>query len=227
MNEADVSTPQVRASVVEQLPVDRGNSSSSSKQNSVSPTVEPDQAVLNISDTAADVRSYLDGKEIYLYEATTINGIHMALGQRIRDAVEHAPSRLREHTTILTKCVRTRLPKHNVQDVIVSVDIGPAREFARTLFPASTFDSDPNLAEMGDRTLQRACTTALKILFPSNIQHAIEESQLRAWERGQQLLHVTNCVTMDIRCEEPYLGTIHLRLGFLLSLPIIKALHRC
>ncbi|KAH6870217.1 hypothetical protein BKA58DRAFT_297799, partial [Alternaria rosae] len=181
-----------------------------------------------------------ESDEHWTYLAATVDRIRTTLGQRIRDAIECAPTRLRERTTIhtlqVTECVKTKLPKHNFQDAVISVDIGPAREFAETLFPGSAFPVDPELngrqigsdtmralAQAGTETLQdeHLCFTlrgasfaAIKALFPPQIYNAIEKSRLRTWEKDHQLHTYTDCVTMVVRCEEPYFGTIHLRLEF-------------
>lgn len=182
---------------------------------------EPDAICIDIRDVTANVQSYMNGKEFLSYEATTIENIRKALGQHITDTIKSISSQLNEHT-ILT-CVRTSIPKYSFLDAIVSIDIGPAQVLAEILFPASA----SCIGDGQSHLLHHASVVACGTIFPQNILEAIKESQLRRWEESLQLLNVTNCVTMDVQPQQPYLGTIHLRIGFRSTFPILQTLYVC
>ncbi|KAL6229865.1 hypothetical protein BDW75DRAFT_224157 [Aspergillus navahoensis] len=64
-------------------------------------------------------------------------------------------------------------------------------------------------------TLRGAHVEALSSIFGTEICRGIGESQLREWEIKQLLVDTTDCVTMQLRREQPHLGILRLRVGFL------------
>jgi hypothetical protein len=200
-----------------------------------------------------------ESDERYSYRAADINRIRVIFGDEVSDAIESAPIRLRERAKTqmlqVTECVRTSFPRHNFQDAIISLDIGPARELSRALFPrvihftatrpnerADRIEEAPmQIRTMSERendsphsgleedcdyfTIEGASISAVKSIFYPPIYDAIEKSQLRTWEKKHLLLERTDCVKMDISLKKPYYGTIHLRVEFLDGIGIVKDLY--
>lgn len=80
--------------------------------------------------------------------------------------------------------------------------------------------------DRGHFTLQRASVSAISSTFSPCVCDAIEKSQLRAWEKNNLLLDITDCVTMETSREQPHHGTIRMRLGSVAGLYIAKNLYR-
>lgn len=92
----------------------------------------------------------------------------------------------------ITECVRTMLPRDSFQDVIISIDVGSADELARLLFP--------HIEDHANSVSRGASVSAIQSIFPSRICNAIEESELRIWERSQLRQDTTDCVAMEGLC---------------------------
>ncbi|KAF1994493.1 hypothetical protein P154DRAFT_527053 [Amniculicola lignicola CBS 123094] len=169
------------------------------------------------------------------YHGASLEGIRIVFGNGLYEFLEGTLVRQGEKevtpTLQTTECVRMNVPRRNFQDVIICIDVGPAREFARILFPQASHKMlFPNDAEDGQAkdttsfTLNGASAQAIELIFAPRIRKAIENSNLRKWERerGDLRIDVTDCVMMELTDND---GTLYLRTGFIDSISIAKDLY--
>jgi len=166
-----------------------------------------------------------EDNEHWAYDAAHLKSIPIIFGSRIGEAVERSQVRIAEKTNSptlqTTESVRAKLPRKNFQDGIIWLDIGFASDFARTLFPQSTFDTNDN----DHFTFKGAHSATILSIFDPRIRDAIEASQLRLWEKKHGLYDTTDCVTMRVCRKEPQRGTMLLRIGFILGIDITNSLY--
>jgi hypothetical protein len=111
----------------------------------------------------------------------------------------------------ITGCVRTIIPRHSFQDVIISIDVGSADELARLLFP----DTEHHASSVSEG----ASVSAIQSIFPSQICDAIEKSELRIWERSQMRQDSTDCVAMEGLCH------VRLRVQYDAAIDMVKGIY--
>jgi len=185
-----------------------------------------------------------------VYDAARLEVIRDIFGDRIYNAIERSPMRMREIATSrmpqITQCVRASFSQQSFQDAILCLDVGPAVEFARILFPqtshmtaplenesytgASTLSehegiSTSRLEDHAYFTLTGASVSAISSIFNPTVGDAIKKSDLREWEKGHLLLDTTDCVTMELHRKEPHCGTIRLRVQCIAGVQIAHILY--
>jgi hypothetical protein len=72
---------------------------------------------------------------------------------------------------------------------------------------------------------QEASVSAISPIFGSRIGNAIEESQLREWEKANSSHDTTDCVSMEIHPQQPHNGIFRLRIGFVAGTYIANKLY--
>ncbi|PYH75337.1 hypothetical protein BO82DRAFT_349480 [Aspergillus uvarum CBS 121591] len=192
-----------------------------------------------------------DDEACWVYNAACLAATRTLFGDEIGDGVAGAPLRMKEKrksgTFELTEFVKTNFPKRVFQDAIISLQVGDARNIARTFFPSVSDDlfstlfaeeqGHDNQANMSQTlsikhgidcayfTFRGASTAAIATSFSSSLFNAIEESQLRVWEKGHLLLDTTDCLLLEVSRQPPNLGTLRIRIGFKLGTDIVNALY--
>jgi hypothetical protein len=202
-----------------------------------------------------------DGNMHWKYHAASLEAIYIIFGNHIRDAIERAPVRIRERarseTLQITECVRTNLPHQSFQDGMIWLDVGPAVEFAKILFPASrhmsipspgngyeemvdsgldigklnaivseVFRSDLRVEDYAYYSLHGASVSAIRTVFGDRISNAIENSELRTWEKQHLLIETTDCVKMQLSRKKPHYGVVCLRIEFTIGIHIADILYK-
>jgi hypothetical protein len=74
-------------------------------------------------------------------------------------------------------------------------------------------------------TLKGASISAIRKIFSPRVCDAIEQSDMRAWEKQHLLIDTTDCVQMEISRKSPHHGTIRLRIAFFLGMDIVNQLY--
>ena len=76
-----------------------------------------------------------DSNEHWAYSAASLNATCNFFGDRIFNAIENSPIRLREQASLTTERVRMKFPKENFQDVVLTLDVGLDCKLVSDLFP--------------------------------------------------------------------------------------------
>lgn len=100
----------------------------------------------------------------------------------------------------LTDSIRSKYPRGRKGDGIISVDIASEESWLRSLFPGQG---------VGVRV------DAIEPIFGRDVASAIEQSELRSWEKRNGLVEWTNCVMLTY--------TVKLRIVF--GSRVVNTLH--
>ncbi|KAJ5803757.1 uncharacterized protein N7518_000060 [Penicillium psychrosexuale] len=168
-----------------------------------------------------------DGEGKWSLVLSDLAAVRICLGDTICDAIQcspkHNPKPVVSQFSETSECVEARVPFDADQDAIIYIDVGSALKLADMLFPAaservaSILQSDPSSVSRIDFahfTLQGASVPAIRLLFGTSIYEGIDQSELRNWEKDRLLLDKTDCITIQLRREQPEYGIIRLRVGF-------------
>lgn len=92
-------------------------------------------------------------------------------------------------------------------------------------YPASCH-SDSDVEGPDHYFLRGASVSALSTFFGAYIFQALDESELRKWEKENQKLETTDCVEMQLlRDQTSRHGILKLRIGWKLGNPIVNSLY--
>ncbi|KAJ5640311.1 uncharacterized protein N7484_008173 [Penicillium longicatenatum] len=178
-----------------------------------------------------------EGTEKCSLSLCSLPATRIAFGDIIGDAVECSPAHLPMNADSdyaeTTHCVRTTVFL-NHEDTIIHIDVGCALKLAEMIFPSSSqkiafaisqlsASHESPITDIGCLligsiylayfTLRGASIAGIRSAFSDYIYEAIEDSQLRRWEKHHMLSAVTDCITMRIWRAEVQRGLIILRIG--------------
>ncbi|OJD26989.1 hypothetical protein ACJ73_01623 [Blastomyces percursus] len=186
-----------------------------------------------------------DSNEYWAYSAASLKAAHNFFGDRIFNAIESSPIRMREQSHPTTESVRMKFPQEDFQDVNLMLDVGLDNKLISDLFPraserlfpllqAHPSDGHPVLTtrciampECLDNayfTLLGASLSGVSSIFCPDICNAIGKSKLRIWEKDNLLHETTDCVIMEVYRDQPQHCTLRLRLAFVESFEIMNNL---
>lgn len=200
-------------------------------------------------------RTDAEGERNWSLVLSNLTAVRICLGDAICDAIQCSPrhdqKRVGSH---YSECVKTNIPYDADQDAIVYIDVGSALKLADMLFPAATeriasvlpnfspivFQPDDTDTVMGQAkqasshspeidfacfTLRGASVSAIGSLFGVSICEGIDRSELRSWEKDHLLLDATDCITMQLRREQPEHRRLRLRIGFWAGVSLVNELY--
>ncbi|KAJ5262224.1 uncharacterized protein N7525_002866 [Penicillium rubens] len=152
----------------------------------------------------------------------------------------HLPMNADSDYAEITQCVRTTV-FYSHQDTIIHIEVGCAVKLADMLFPSASGRINSALSQSNASiqarnpeaalppgtqseslvqdydfayfTLRGASVAGIRSVFSASICEAIEESELRRWEKHHLLTEVTDCITMQLWRAESQRGLIKLRVG--------------
>lgn len=154
-----------------------------------------------------------------IYEAASWEGAQKAFGDKLCDAMVDGGQKPTRAP------IKTFLPSQCQQDVLVELDIVQSNTLGMSLFPSFDASYSPTDGE-GEMELsfQGASVGAFSSIFPLGICKAIDESELREWEKDHRLMAETNCVSMKLNHRQQH-WKLRLRVGFFAFCLIINDLY--
>lgn len=164
------------------------------------------------------------GVQAARFGAADLTVLPRLLGDRIYAAVLSSPKRIGEQLNpnmrLLTECAVAILPDGVYQDILLWLDVGLRNRLAIELFPEA--QQQLTITQSGSRvTLEAASVSALETVFPAVLTEAINQSQLRQWERKGHVEDATACVRLTVGPGSLDHGTLCLRLAYTLCSSII------
>ncbi|KAJ5416137.1 hypothetical protein N7465_004832 [Penicillium sp. CMV-2018d] len=152
----------------------------------------------------------------------------------------------------ITQCVKTTV-FYNHQDTIIHIDVGCAVKLADMLFPSASRKISSALSQSSVSiqaqnlnaallpgtqseslvqdydfayfTLRGASVAGIRSVFSASICEAIEESELRRWEKHHLFTEVTDCISMQLWRAESQRGLIKLRVGHYIGVNLANKLY--
>ncbi|KAF1354393.1 hypothetical protein EJ07DRAFT_158545 [Lizonia empirigonia] len=96
-----------------------------------------------------------------------------------------------------TEIVRTDVPWSAFEDCLMFLEVGSAQDIIALLFPPDKRTPCPSCCP-DHYFIRGASTDAISAFFGAYLSQAIDESELRIWEKENQQLETTDCVEMQL-----------------------------
>ncbi|KAB2099596.1 hypothetical protein AG0111_0g12097 [Alternaria gaisen] len=124
-----------------------------------------------------------------------------------------------------TETVRTDVPWSAFEDCLMFLEVGSAQDVIAELFPPGQRIPSPSCCP-DHYFLRGASTEALSAFFGAYIFQAIDESELRKWEKENRQSETTDCVEIQLlRDPTSRHGILKVRIGWRLGNPLVNSLY--